>query len=180
MAAALLNSLGLYLCQEIKSRKHVKKCSNYRQPLGSGSQEWQEGAATFTDSTGPHTLTAQHLTCPPAAHSAATAPSSHSTKPTAHRRASYHRELAIYPWQPLLPHCPPSIGRCCGLGRELCFILIPKPPGEEGTLIPPGHHLPPVAVLTRSSSHLTTICHTFKENIIRFQTGCEIDIAWAE
>lgn len=28
--------------------------------------------------------------------------------------------------------------------------------------------------------HLPAICHTFKENIIRFQTGCEINIAWAE
>lgn len=45
-----------------------EKLQQLQAASGLSSQERQEGAATFTDSTGSHTLTAQHLTCPPAAH----------------------------------------------------------------------------------------------------------------
>lgn len=72
------------------------------------------------------------------------------------------------------------------------FALLIKPSGDKrfgGTLIPlrdqPASG-PTLAAATCSRAHqeppphLPAICHTFKENIIRFQTGCEINIAWAE
>lgn len=45
-----------------------EKLQQLQAASGLSSQERQEGAATFTDSTASHTLTAQQLTCPPAAH----------------------------------------------------------------------------------------------------------------
>lgn len=63
------------------------------------------------------------------------------------------------------------------------------PSGDKcsgGTLIPFRDQPATLAAATCSRAHqepaphLPAICHTFKENIIRFQTGCEINIAWAE
>lgn len=50
----------------------------------------------------------------------------HQTHCSSPCRVSYHGELAP------LPLCPPSIGCCSGLGRELCHPLRPHPQSSQG------------------------------------------------